>query len=176
MLVYINGRGVRTADADIRGPGSADFLANGPRIRQTNTHLRVPTICGSKATSIVCRTNFERKCQCTSSQQFENWSILVNAYGPPTSVVITIANANHPQTWCLRTRIIRGCEICRSAHLWLIVVVVVFLFTLKFYVNNAIPNKMLPTILHRQKGRRGVKSSSYRYIYLINHMFDMSSY
>ena len=32
-------RGVRTADADIRGPGSADFLADadGPRIRQTNT-------------------------------------------------------------------------------------------------------------------------------------------
>jgi len=53
-------RGVRTADADIRGPGSADFLANtdGPRI--------------AKATSIVCRTNLEQKCQCTSSQQFEN--------------------------------------------------------------------------------------------------------
>jgi len=34
-----NTRGVRTADADIRGPGSADFLADadGPRIRQTNT-------------------------------------------------------------------------------------------------------------------------------------------
>jgi len=32
-------RGVRTADADIRGPESADFLADadGPRIRQTNT-------------------------------------------------------------------------------------------------------------------------------------------
>ena len=32
-------RGVRTADADIRGPGSADFLADadGPRISQTNT-------------------------------------------------------------------------------------------------------------------------------------------
>jgi len=32
-------RGVWTADADIRGPGSADFLADadGPRIRQTNT-------------------------------------------------------------------------------------------------------------------------------------------
>ena len=36
---HIGGRGVRTADADIRGPGSADFLADadGPRIRQTNT-------------------------------------------------------------------------------------------------------------------------------------------
>jgi len=36
-LIHI--RGVRTADADIRGPGSADFLADadGPRIRQTNT-------------------------------------------------------------------------------------------------------------------------------------------
>jgi len=34
--------------------------------------------CGPSAdltTSIVCRTNLERKCQCTSSQQFENWSI-----------------------------------------------------------------------------------------------------
>jgi len=28
-------RGVQTADADIHGPGSADFLADGPRIRQT---------------------------------------------------------------------------------------------------------------------------------------------
>jgi len=39
------------------------------------THLRTRTIHGSKATSIVCRTNLERKCQCTSSQQFENGSI-----------------------------------------------------------------------------------------------------
>ena len=39
------------------------------------THLRTRIIRGSKATSIVCRTNLERKCQCTSSQQFENWSI-----------------------------------------------------------------------------------------------------
>ena len=38
------------------------------------THLRTRTIRGSKATNIVCRTNLERKCQCTSSQQFENWS------------------------------------------------------------------------------------------------------
>ena len=37
VQVYI--RGVRTADADIRGPGSADFPADadGPRIRQINT-------------------------------------------------------------------------------------------------------------------------------------------
>ena len=37
-LTYHLDRGVRTADADIRGPGSADFLADadGPRIRQTN--------------------------------------------------------------------------------------------------------------------------------------------
>ena len=41
-------RGVQTADADIRGPGSADFLADadGSLIRQTNTfadadHLRI---------------------------------------------------------------------------------------------------------------------------------------
>ena len=39
------------------------------------TYLRTRTICGYKATSIVCRTNLKRKCQCTSSQQLENWSI-----------------------------------------------------------------------------------------------------
>jgi len=42
------------------------------------THSRTRTICRSKATSIVCRTNLERKCQCISSQQFENWSIFGN--------------------------------------------------------------------------------------------------
>ena len=73
---YIQTRGVRTADADIRGPGSADFPADadGPRVRGSakQTHLRTRTIRGSKATSIVCRINLERKYQCTSSQQFEN--------------------------------------------------------------------------------------------------------
>jgi len=36
------------------------------------THLQTWTIRGSKATSIVCRTNLERKCQRTSSRQYEN--------------------------------------------------------------------------------------------------------
>jgi len=61
-------RGVRTADADIRGPRSADFLADAdsPRTRQTNTFVDV----------------------------------------------------DRPRISCLRTRIIRGREICGSAHLW----------------------------------------------------------
>ena len=38
-VTALDARGVRTADADIRGPGSADFAADadGPRIHQTNT-------------------------------------------------------------------------------------------------------------------------------------------
>jgi len=115
------------------------------------THLQTRTIRGSKATSIVCRTNLERKYQCTSSQQFENWStfghcsrpscyvrkpvwlcealsivywiqcnltLLVDADGPRIWVTITVADADRLRTWCLRTRIIRGREICGSAHLW----------------------------------------------------------
>ena len=59
---------MRTADADIRGPRSADFLADadGPRTRQTNTFV----------------------------------------------------DADRPRISCLQTRIIRGREICGSAHLW----------------------------------------------------------
>ena len=110
------------------------------------THLRTRTIHGPKATSIVCTTNLKQKCQCTSSQQFENRSIfghcsrlckkacltvwgprhwiqcnptlLVDADGPRTWVAITVADADRSQTWCLRTRIIRRREICGSAHLW----------------------------------------------------------
>jgi len=111
------------------------------------THLRTRTICGSKAMSIVCTTNLERKCQCTSSQQFENWSIfghcsrlckeacltvwalgifywiqcnltLFADAGGGTWVAITVVDVDRPQTWCLRTRIIRGREICGFAHLW----------------------------------------------------------
>ena len=113
------------------------------------THLQTRTIRGSKATSIVCRTNLEWKCQYTSSQQFENWSIfghcsrlckkaclwgalgivywiqcnptlLADADGPRTWVAITVADTDRLQTWCLQMRIIRGHEICGSTHLWLL--------------------------------------------------------
>ena len=115
----VGGRGVRTADADIRGPGSADFL-------------------GSKATTIVYKTNLEWKCQCTSSQQFENWSIFgqysrlckkacLTVWGPrhcvqcsvirsylrmrtvrrhesPLQLRLMLADADYPRTWNLRIR------------------------------------------------------------------------
>jgi len=43
---------------------------------------------------------------------------LADADGPRTRVAITVAGAERPRTWCLRTPIIRGREICGSAHLW----------------------------------------------------------
>jgi len=73
-------RGVRTAEADICGPGSADFLADadGPSASADppNKHIcgRGPSADLSHA--FVCRTNLKRKCQCTSSQQFKNRSTL----------------------------------------------------------------------------------------------------
>ena len=48
-----------------------------------------------------------------------NPTLLADADGPRIWVAITVADADHPRTWCLRTRIIRGREICGSAHLWL---------------------------------------------------------
>ena len=49
-----------------------------------------------------------------------NPTLLADADGPRIWVAITVADADRPRTWCLRTRIIRGREICGSAHLcWL---------------------------------------------------------
>jgi len=47
-----------------------------------------------------------------------NPTLLVDADGPRTWVTITVTDADRPRTWYLRTRIIRGREICGSAHLW----------------------------------------------------------
>jgi len=100
------------------------------------THLRTRTIRGSKVTSIVCRTNLERKCQCTSSQQFENWSIfghcsrlcksLFDYVGPyalsigysviwPYLRMRTVRG--HESTLQLRTRTIRGPDVADADYL-----------------------------------------------------------
>jgi len=47
-----------------------------------------------------------------------NPTLLADADGPRIWVAITVADVDRPRTWCLRTRIIRGREICGSAHLW----------------------------------------------------------
>jgi len=120
-------RGVWTADADIRGPGSADFLAVCGSAKQT--HLQTRTI---RATSIVCRTNLERKCQCTSSQQFQNSSIFTHCsrlckkdcltvYGPRHCLQCSVIRPylwmrtvrRHESPLQLRTRTVRGPIACR---------------------------------------------------------------
>jgi len=49
-----------------------------------------------------------------------NPTLLADADGPRTWVAITVADTDRPRAWCLRMQIIRGREICGSAHLWYI--------------------------------------------------------
>ena len=98
-FMHVQTRGVRTADMDIRRPESADTAKQ--------THLQTRTIRGSKATSIVCRTNLERKWQCTSSQQFENWSIFGHCSRLCKKACLTVWGPRH----CLLDTRRRRCRV-----------------------------------------------------------------
>ena len=114
---HICGRG---PSADLQPPfllarptsnGSANVpvlsnLRTNPYLDTAVGYMRKPVwLCG--ALGIV----YWIQCNC-------NLTLLADADGPRTSVAITAADADRPRTWCLRTRIIRGREICGSAHLW----------------------------------------------------------
>ena len=117
------------------------FIAKpGLQVYPPKKHSRTRTIRGSKATSIVCRINLERKYQCTSSQQFENWYIFGHCSRPCKTACLTVwglsivywiqcncnptllADADGPRIWVaitvadadrLRTWCLRTRIICR---------------------------------------------------------------
>ena len=59
--------------------------------------------------AVVCALGIVCWIQCKTT-------LLADADGPRTWVAITVAD--RPRTYSLQTQIIRGREICRSAHLW----------------------------------------------------------